>query len=146
MNPLALYTVTGAFLFLLGLWSMSTRAHLLWKVLAFNVMGTGIFMLLLSAPPRLDPREADPVPQAMVLTGIVVTAAATAVTLGLALRVLARTGSPFLDPERAFADRGGDPVGADHDHGPTRGGGAEDGEDQGREPSQGEGARETEGR
>lgn len=100
MTSLAVYTAAGAILVALGFWSILTRAHLIWKVLAFNVTGTGIFMLLLAAAPRLEPEAADPVPQAMVLTGIVVTAAATAVALGLTLRVMARTGSPFLEEDR----------------------------------------------
>lgn len=105
MTSLALYTGAGAILVVLGFWTILTRSHLIWKVLAFNVTGTGIFMLLLSAAPRLDPGRADPVPQAMVLTGIVVTAAATAVALGLALRVMARTGSPFLEEDRSPGGR-----------------------------------------
>lgn len=96
MTPLALYTFAGAVIFLLGLWGIAARAHLLWKILGFNLMGSGVFLILLAAPPRLDPDQADPVTQAMVLTGIVVAAAATAVALGMSLRVVARTGVPYL--------------------------------------------------
>lgn len=99
MTPLHLYTAAGAILFFMGLWAVLVRAHLFWKVLAVNLMGGGIFLLLLAASPRLDPTVADPVPQAMVLTGIVVAAAATAVALGMALRVAARTGAPYLPEE-----------------------------------------------
>lgn len=109
MTPLDLYTVTGALLFGAGLWGALARSHLFWKVLAVNVMGSGVFLILLAAPPRLDPRHADPVPQAMVLTGIVVAAAVTAVALGIALRVVARTGSPFLE-EEATSHPGGKPA------------------------------------
>lgn len=109
MSPLHLYTATGAVLFFLGLWAALARAHLFWKVLAVNVMGGGIFLILLAASPRLDPAVADPVPQALVLTGIVVAAAATAVALGMALRVAARTGAPFLPEEDGggSGERGG---------------------------------------
>lgn len=99
MTPLALYTAAGVGLFAAGLWGVVARAHLFWKVLGINIMGGGIFLILLAAPPRLDPLHADPVPQAMVLTGIVVAVAATAVALGMALRVAARTGRPFLDED-----------------------------------------------
>lgn len=105
MTSLHLYTATGAILFFLGLWAVLARAHLFWKVLAVNVMGGGIFLILLAASPRVDPAVADPVPQALVLTGIVVAAAATAVALGMALRVAARTGTPFLPEE---GDGGGE--------------------------------------
>ena len=99
MTPLSLYVGAGAVLFLVGFWGVVARAHLFWKVLGVNVMGGGAFLVLLAAPPRIDPGQADPVPQAMVLTGIVVAAAATALALGMALRVTARTGSPFLEED-----------------------------------------------
>jgi multicomponent Na+:H+ antiporter subunit C len=101
VTPLQAYTATGALLFFVGFWGVLTRAHLFWKVLGVNVMGSGIFLLLLAASPRLEPGVADPVPQAMVLTGIVVAAAATAVALGMALRVASRTGTPFLEEDDA---------------------------------------------
>ncbi len=99
MTALGLYTFAGAGLFALGFWAVAVRAHLVWKVFAINIMGSGVFLILLSTPARGDPAQADPVPQAMVLTGIVVAVAATAVALGMALRVVARTGRPFLPEE-----------------------------------------------
>ncbi len=96
MIPALPFTLAGITLFLLGLHAFLVRGHLVWKVLAMNVMGTGIFLVLISAPVRLDPGVADPVPQAMVLTGIVVAAGVTAFALGVALRVVARTGRPTL--------------------------------------------------
>ncbi len=107
MTPLALYTAAGVGLFAVGLWGVVARGHLFWKVLGINVMGGGIFLILLAAPPRLDPAQADPVPQAMVLTGIVVAVAATAVALGMALRVAARTGLPFLEEDAGDPGSGG---------------------------------------
>ncbi len=112
MTPLALYTAAGVGLFAAGLWGVVTRAHLFWKVLGINIMGGGIFLILLAAPPRLDPLHADPVPQAMVLTGIVVAVAATAVALGMALRVAARTGRPFLDEDVPNRSAGEDDPGS----------------------------------
>lgn len=106
MTPLTLYALAGVALLALGLHAFFARAHLLWKVLGVNVAASGIFLLLLALPPRLEPGTADPVPQAMVLTGIVVAVAATAVALGMALRVATRTGRPFLPEEE---DTGGSP-------------------------------------
>jgi len=106
VTSLDLYAWAGVAIFLLALHAVVTRAHLIWKVLAINLMGTGVFLILLAAPARRDPLVADPLPQGMVLTGIVVAVAATALALGMALRVMARTGSPFLtvDPETADPD------------------------------------------
>jgi multicomponent Na+:H+ antiporter subunit C len=100
VTPVSLYLFAGAALFAAGLWAALARAHLFWKVLGLNVMGSGVFLVLLASSPRLDPQTADPVPQAMVLTGVVVAVAATAVALGMSLRVTVRTGLPFLvDPD-----------------------------------------------
>lgn len=106
MSTDLIYLVTGAGVSMLGLRGFVTRAHLFWKILGINLMGSGIFLILIAAPPRLPGGEADPVPQAMVLTGIVVALSATALALGVALRVAVRTGRPYLEEEA------GDP--ADH--------------------------------
>jgi multicomponent Na+:H+ antiporter subunit C len=49
-------------------------------------MGIGIFMLLV-ATSALAPDLIDPIPQAMVLTGIVVAAAGSALMLQLAIQI-----------------------------------------------------------
>lgn len=96
MSAPTLYLVAGTFLFAAGLHGVLVRAHLIWKVLAMNVMASGVFMVLIAGSPRLDAGAADPVPQAMVLTGIVVALASTALALGMALRLAARSGAPLL--------------------------------------------------
>lgn len=96
MSPDGLYVVAGAAIFFTGLAGALGRSHLFWKVLGVNFMGSGTFLLLLAGAPHLSEHGADPVPQAMVLTGIVVAAAATALALGMALRVAIRLGRPWL--------------------------------------------------
>jgi multicomponent Na+:H+ antiporter subunit C len=54
-------------------------------------MGSGIFLVLVGLAQRQD--HADPVPQAMVLTGIVVAVAATALALALVRKLHALSGS-----------------------------------------------------
>lgn len=105
MSSAFLYALAGGGLFFLGLVGLLVRSHLFWKVFGLNFMGSGIFLLLVAGAPRLPHGGADPVPQAMVLTGIVVAVSATAVALGMALRVTARTGTPYLseDAERPMA-------------------------------------------
>lgn len=102
MTAPLLYALAGACLFALGLHAVLARRHLFWKVLALNIMGSGVFLVLIGAPARPSGAAADPVPQALVLTGIVVTVSATALALGLALRVAAKTGRAHL-PEDADA-------------------------------------------
>ena len=68
--------------------------HLLRRILAFNLMGSGVFLVLIGLAQRGG--VPDPVPQAMVLTGIVVAVAATALALTLARRLFALTGGHTL--------------------------------------------------
>jgi multicomponent Na+:H+ antiporter subunit C len=97
MTSSLLYALTGALLFATGVAGMLLQAHLLRKILAFNVMGSGTFLALVGLGQRAG--TPDPIPQAMVLTGIVVAVAATALALALARRLLDLTGDMRL-PER----------------------------------------------
>ncbi len=94
MSTGLLYALSGVGLFMLGAVGVIVLAHLMRKVLAFNVMGSGAFLVLVGLAQRTG--QPDPVPQAMVLTGIVVAVAATALALGLARALHARTGGVTL--------------------------------------------------
>jgi multicomponent Na+:H+ antiporter subunit C len=85
-----LFACVGALLFAMGIAGVILIGHLLRRILAFNVMGSGIFLILVGLAQRHD--VPDPVPQAMVLTGIVVAVAATALALALVRRFHALTG------------------------------------------------------
>jgi multicomponent Na+:H+ antiporter subunit C len=90
VSPGLLYALAGAALFAIGLAGLLALPQLLRKILAFNILGSGAFLVLVG----LGQRDgiADPVPQAMVLTGIVVAIAATALALALARQLLERSG------------------------------------------------------
>ncbi len=60
-------------------------------------MGTGVFMVLIAMAARHT--SPDPVPHAMVLTGIVVAVAATAFALVLAIGVCESTGKNSFPDE-----------------------------------------------
>ena len=68
--------------------------------LAINVMGSGVFLVLVALGGRTPGAAPDPVPHAMVITGIVVAISATALALALMLRVQAKTGRAQLPEER----------------------------------------------
>ena len=85
-----LYALTGAILFSLGLYGLIVLAHLLRKILAFNIMGSGTFLVLVGLAQRSD--QVDPVPHALVLTGIVVAVSATAFALVLMRQLYATSG------------------------------------------------------
>ena len=90
MSPLLTYGVAGAMLIAVGLYALIVRRHLLRKIIALNVIGNGVFLTLVAAASRLG--TPDPVPHAMVLTGIVVSVCATGLALALADRVQAAAG------------------------------------------------------
>lgn len=89
-----LFALTGVALFALGGAGVVLIAHLLRRILAFNLMGSGAFLVLVGLAQRND--VPDPVPQAMVLTGIVVAVAATALALALARKLHGLTGQLTL--------------------------------------------------
>ena len=97
-----LYALAGATLFAIGLAGLLALPHLLRKILAFNILGSGAFLILVGLGQRDG--SVDPVPQAMVLTGIVVAIAATALALALARQLLERTGRMQLPEDRADAE------------------------------------------
>jgi multicomponent Na+:H+ antiporter subunit C len=92
-----LYALTGALLFSLGLYGLILHAHLLRKVLAFNLMGSGCFLVLVGLTQRGD--QVDPVPLALVLTGIVVAVSATAFALMLVRQLYVESGRCTLPGE-----------------------------------------------
>jgi multicomponent Na+:H+ antiporter subunit C len=96
MMSYTLYALTGIGLFVLGLYSLIVQAHLIRKIIALNIMGSGVFLVLVELGGRTSSAVPDPVPQAMVLTGIVIAIAATALALTLILRVQAETGRTEL--------------------------------------------------
>jgi multicomponent Na+:H+ antiporter subunit C len=85
-----LFALVGVALFALGVAGVALIAQLLRRILAFNLMGSGAFLVLVGLAQRGE--VPDPVPQAMVLTGIVVAVAATALALALVRRLHALTG------------------------------------------------------
>lgn len=82
MTPGLLYTAAAVALFGIGWAGLVLRPEPLRKLIAVNVMGLGVLMLLVAFAYRGD-APPDPVPHALVITGIVVSVAATA--LGLVL-------------------------------------------------------------
>ncbi|MDP3440236.1 MAG: NADH-quinone oxidoreductase subunit K [Azonexus sp.] len=94
MSSGLIFAATGVVLFAMGVAGVLLLAHLLRRILAFNLMGSGAFLVLVGLAQRNN--IADPLPQAMVLTGIVVAVAATALALALLRRLQALTGQMVL--------------------------------------------------
>ncbi len=99
MSQVTLYALSGVAIVAVCLYGLISYPHLVRKVLAINVLGSGIFLILLSFARRVPGAEPDPVPHAMALTGIVVSVCATAFALALARRVYDETRRPYLPEE-----------------------------------------------
>lgn len=95
MDP-RLYLITGASLFVIGFYGVVAARHLLQKILALNVTGSGVFLVFITTAAATPGPVPDPVPQAMVLTGIVVSVCATGLALALADRLQSATGRPEI--------------------------------------------------
>jgi len=80
----AMFLLAGAALFCLGFRGVFADKELLRRILAVNVMGSGVFLVLIAIAARSEGGRPDPVPHAMVLTGIVVAVCSTGLALVLA--------------------------------------------------------------
>src|SRR4029077_18627149 len=98
MTEAALYGLCAAGLVGLGLFGLIVQPHPLRKVLAFNLIGSGVFLLfgVVARRGAAAGLGGDPVPQALVITGLVVAFAATALAVALLLRLFQETGRTTL--------------------------------------------------
>ena len=96
MSAALVYALAGTGLVAIGLHALLVHRHLLRKILAVNVMGSGVFLILAAMATRGGVALPDPVPHAMIITGIVVAVAATALALVLMLTLTAETGHAVL--------------------------------------------------
>lgn len=94
--------ISAACLVGIGLYGLIVHPHPLRKLLAFNVAGNGIFLLfgVVARRGAAAGMGGDPVPQALVITGIVVAFSATALGIAILLRYFAETGSVSLKDEK----------------------------------------------
>lgn len=101
MSDATLFGSCGAALVGLGLYGLITNPEPLRKILAFNLLGSGVFLIFGSISRRAAAAgfPGDPVPQAMVITAIVVAFAATALAIALVLRLLEETGRATLSSD-----------------------------------------------
>jgi multicomponent Na+:H+ antiporter subunit C len=112
MTVTTLYGLSGAALAGLGLYGLICHPGALRKILAFNLLGGGVFLLFGVIAQRGGAQAAaglgadgDPVPQALVITGLVVAFAATAIAVALLRRLAEASGHTTLD-QAPPADQG----------------------------------------
>jgi multicomponent Na+:H+ antiporter subunit C len=95
VNTATLFGFAASALIGLGLYGLIVHPQPLRKILAFNVVGSGVFVLFGAIARRgaAAGMGGDPVPQALLITGIVVAFSATALAVALLLRMYSATGT-----------------------------------------------------
>ena len=101
MTAATLFGLCAAVLIGVGLYGLIVNPHPLRKILAFNVVGSGVFLLFGAIARRgaAAGMGGDPVPQALLITGIVVAFSATALAVALLLRLFDVSGSVTLSSD-----------------------------------------------
>lgn len=91
-------------LFLIGLYAIIAKGNLIKKLMGLNIMETAVFAFVMATGIVTDgdapimgtgatPPFANPLPQALILTGIVVALSTTALALSLIIRIHAKYGT-----------------------------------------------------
>lgn len=97
--------ITGGLLMAIGFWGILTRTNLIRIILSLAITETGLHLVMIAVgyvrhgkAPILDQAAAagqtvDPVPQALVLTAIVIGVAVNALLLALVIRLYRKKGT-----------------------------------------------------
>lgn len=98
MDSPPIYPIAGMLLYAIGLHAIFARSDLLRRIIATNTAASGVFIFLIGSAP-VGPDGPDPVPQALVLTGIVISISVMAYALSLLRRLIGETGHPVVDDD-----------------------------------------------
>lgn len=110
----------AALIFIVGCYTVLSHSNLMRKVIGINVMETAVFLFFVAAgnvrggrPPIIDmanPAEVyvNPLPTALILTGIVVSVSVTALSLALVVRLQRQFGT--IDADEIAAIRSSEDV------------------------------------
>jgi len=97
MTVPVLYALVGIALFCIALHAVIVTRNPLRAVIAINVMSSGVFLVLVALARKTPGAAPDPVPHAMVITGIVVAVSATALAIVLISRLGGANETPDLE-------------------------------------------------
>jgi multicomponent Na+:H+ antiporter subunit C len=112
MSTVAVFGLCAAAMVGLGLYGLITNPQSLRKIIAFNLLGSGVFLLfgVIGRRGAAAGIGNDPVPQALVITGIVVAFSATALAVALLLRLIQAT-SPSTEKNSVQLSAASNPSG-----------------------------------
>ena len=103
MDTVAVFGLCAAGLVGLGLYALIVNPQPLRKIVAFNVLGSGVFLFfgVIAHRGAGSGWAGDPVPKALLITGLVVAFSATALALSLLRRLFDESGAASLsaDPD-----------------------------------------------
>jgi multicomponent Na+:H+ antiporter subunit C len=107
VSAATLFGVIAAALVAMGLYGLIVHPQPLRKILAFNLLGGGMFVIfgVVARRGAAAGMGGDPVPQALVITGIVVAFSATALAVALLLRLFEETGRATLRSDVSKTER-----------------------------------------
>jgi multicomponent Na+:H+ antiporter subunit C len=91
----SVFLLAAACIIGIGVYGLLAADHLLRKLLALNLLGSGVLLLLVTLSSRGG--TPDPLSHALVLTGLVVTVSVTAFALALLDRLYRETGEIRID-------------------------------------------------
>ncbi len=101
------YYLAAVLLFLIGAYTMLTHPNLIKKVIGLNIMETSVFLLLVAIgyveggnAPIVSPEThvyVNPLPHALILTGIVIAVSITAFALALIVKIYHHYGTLCTD-------------------------------------------------
>jgi len=99
MSAMPLYGFCAAALIGLGVYGVIAQADLLRRIVALNILGGGVFLLfgVIAGRAASAGVAADAVPQALIITGIVVAFSATALAVMLLERLVQRSDADAHD-------------------------------------------------
>ena len=100
METYQIYSLTSAVLFVIGIGGVFVTRHFIKKIIATIIMGGGVFLCFVSFAQRDALGFADPVPHALVITGIVVAVASAAFALALARGIYQITGEESFSNDK----------------------------------------------
>jgi multicomponent Na+:H+ antiporter subunit C len=101
MSALTLYALAGSAAVGIGFYGLIASRHLLRRIVAFNLIGSGVFLYFGATGARDG--AVDAVPQALIITGIVVALSASALAVGLLVAHVRASGNVVLPEDESGA-------------------------------------------
>lgn len=91
MDQALLFMLTGGALFAVGLAGVFMRRDMVIRVVGASIMASGTFLVIVTGVPKGADGHADPVAQALVLTGVVISVSLSGYSLALVRRLREET-------------------------------------------------------